>query len=111
MKYPYIFSKYFLCISDSIMLEFTHVRNLTLIRIMIVGNPSQFGRRLRAFRERKGLSQQKLAELANVQRVSISSVESGRQGSLSLPAALKVAAVLGITVDELARGDRLSGEE
>lgn len=76
-----------------------------------MGEPSRFGRRLKAFRERAKLSQTRLAALSGVDRVNISYVESGRQKSLSIENAIKICDVLGISLDELARGDRLAEED
>jgi len=76
-----------------------------------MGEPSEFGRRLKAFRLRKGLSQERLANLAGVTRIAIVQVESGRRQYLNLPSALKVADSLGISLDELMRGDRLEKPE
>ena len=77
----------------------------------VMGEPSEFGRRLKAFRLRKGLSQERLANLAGVTRIAIVQVESGRRQYLNLPSALKVADSLGISLDELMRGDRLEKPE
>jgi len=73
-----------------------------------MGEPSEFGRRLKAFRLRKGFSQETLANMAGVTRIAIVQVENGRRQYLNLPSALKVADALGISLDELVRGDRLN---
>ena len=76
-----------------------------------MAEPSVFGRRLRAFRERAGLSQRKLGELSGVPRVSISRVESGQQEALTVDGARRVADVLHILIDDLVRGDRLAEDD
>ncbi|GAB4316210.1 MAG: helix-turn-helix transcriptional regulator [Promethearchaeota archaeon] len=55
---------------------------------------------LRALRERKGLTQQQLAELVGVTRETISIVERGRYNP-SLPLAFKLARVLEVSVEDL----------
>jgi transcriptional regulator with XRE-family HTH domain len=76
-----------------------------------MGEPSVLGRRLRAFRLRAGLSQGQLAELSGVPRPTITVVESGQQASMSIENGLKIADALGISLDELVRGDRLQKSE
>jgi transcriptional regulator with XRE-family HTH domain len=76
-----------------------------------MGEVSRFGRRLRAFRERAGYTQTELAELSGVQRMSIVYVENGRQASLSVENTMRIADVLGITIDNLVRGDPLAEEQ
>jgi transcriptional regulator with XRE-family HTH domain len=71
-------------------------------------NSKRSRKRLKAFRLRRGYSQETLAKLAGVTRIAILQVENVRRAYLSLPHALKVADALGITVDELMRGDRLN---
>jgi transcriptional regulator with XRE-family HTH domain len=60
------------------------------------------GERLRQFRELANLSQNELAKRANVPRPIISMVESGKQKSMSLENARRIARVLGVTLDLLA---------
>ena len=72
--------------------------------------PSIFGRRLKAFRERRGLSQNQLAQRSGVPRPTISSLESGAQLGISLENALKLADALNVTVDMLARSDPLQSD-
>lgn len=74
-----------------------------------MAEPSEFGERLKAFRLRSGMSQESLAKKARITRIAILQVENGRRKYLSLPHALRVADALGVTVDELMRGDRLDG--
>jgi len=68
-----------------------------------------FGPRLRSFREKRGLTQQDLAQAVGTTMMLISRYERG----MHLPAADKVVAlarVLHVTTDALLRGDR-KGEE
>jgi len=75
-----------------------------------MAEPSTLGRRLKAFRERAGLSQNQLARLSGVPRPTISVLESGGQADLSLSNALRLADALNITVDMLSRGDPLQSD-
>jgi transcriptional regulator with XRE-family HTH domain len=72
--------------------------------------PSVLGKRLKAFRERAGISQNELARRAGVPRQTIGFVEAGIQENLSLQNALRIADALGITIDALVRGDPLQSE-
>jgi transcriptional regulator with XRE-family HTH domain len=60
------------------------------------------GERLRQLRELANLSQNELAKRANVPRPIISMVERGKQKSMSLENARRIARVLGVTLDLLA---------
>ena len=63
---------------------------------------TRLGKRLRAFRDLAGLSQNELAERAGVPRPTITLVENGSQVSMTLANAQKIARALGITIDMLA---------
>ncbi len=56
-------------------------------------------------RKRKGLTQQQLADALGVNRVSIARIEAGTQ-SPSMTTALRIAEVLGESVETLFGGDR-----
>jgi transcriptional regulator with XRE-family HTH domain len=74
-----------------------------------MGEPSVLGKRIRAFRLRKGWSQERLSQETGTQRVprsSIAACEAGLQG-LSLENVIKIADALGVSIDQLARGDVL----
>lgn len=58
------------------------------------------GRRIQAYRERAGLSQEKLAERANVHRTYIGTVERG-ETNLTVLNLLKIAAALNVNVNKL----------
>jgi transcriptional regulator with XRE-family HTH domain len=76
-----------------------------------MAEPSIFGRRLRALRLRAGLSQGELARRSDIPRVSITLLENGRQDSVSVEALVRLADVLGVSVDMLVRGDVLLDPE
>ena len=61
-----------------------------------------FGQRLRQFRELAKMSQSELARRANIPQPVISDVESGRQKSVTLDTARRIARALGVTLDLLA---------
>jgi len=60
----------------------------------------RFGEKLRKVRQRVGLSQERLAELAGLHRTYVSSVERG-QRNISLENVERLADALGITMAEL----------
>ncbi len=59
-----------------------------------------FGKRVRAYRRERGLSQEKLAELANYTPWQVQKVEYG-EISVSLVCALRIAAALGVAPGDL----------
>jgi len=59
----------------------------------------RFGRLLRGIRERKGISQEKLAELAGLHRTYVSTVERGLR-NISLLNIEKLAIALGVSMKE-----------
>ncbi len=63
----------------------------------------KFGDNVRARRDAQDLSQEKLAELADLDRTYISGVERGRR-NLSLLSVLRVAKALKVSASELCRG-------
>lgn len=58
--------------------------------------------KLREVRESKGMTQSELSKLSGVHRVNISKYEAGKS-MFTLPVAERLAAALGVTVDELIR--------
>ena len=60
----------------------------------------RFGERLRAVRQQRGISQEKLAELAGLHRTYVSSIERGER-NVSLVNIERLAAALGVTMAEL----------
>jgi transcriptional regulator with XRE-family HTH domain len=60
----------------------------------------RFGKKLRHIRERIGVSQEKLAELARLHRTYVSSVERGKR-NISLVNIERLACALGVTLAEL----------
>jgi len=75
-----------------------------------MSEPTTFGRRLKAFRLRAGLSQNQLPEKSGVHRPTISLLESGGQMDLSLSNTIKLADALGVSLDTLVRGDPLQSD-
>jgi transcriptional regulator with XRE-family HTH domain len=59
-----------------------------------------FGEKLRKVRQKAGLSQEKLAELAGLHRTYVSSVERGRR-NISLENVQRLAGALGVSMAEL----------
>ncbi len=62
----------------------------------------ELGKRIKAIRKKKGISQAKLAELTNISPTHMSYVESGIK-CMSLSTFVKIANVLNTTADELLR--------
>ena len=64
----------------------------------------RFGERLRAVRQQRGISQEKLAELAGLHRTYVSSIERGER-NVSLVNIERLAAALGVAMAELMPND------
>lgn len=62
-----------------------------------------FGRRVRSIREAKGLSQEQLAELAQLHRTYVSSLERGHR-NVGLDNVFALAKALGVSPAELFQG-------
>jgi transcriptional regulator with XRE-family HTH domain len=60
----------------------------------------RFGKRLKEVRDEVGISQEKLAENANLHRTYVSSVERGKR-NISLVNIERLAAALGVSMGEL----------
>jgi transcriptional regulator with XRE-family HTH domain len=60
----------------------------------------RFGQKLRSVRQKKGISQEKLAELAGLHRTYVSSVERGER-NISLLNVERLAVALGVRMVEL----------
>lgn len=58
---------------------------------------------LKAVRKARGMTQQELADAANINRVTIAKYETG-QIDPTLDSARKMADALGVTIDELVKG-------
>jgi transcriptional regulator with XRE-family HTH domain len=65
----------------------------------------RFGKRVRTLRERAGLSQEKLAELAGIHRTYVGGVERGER-NLGLKNVFRLARALGVHVAELFTEDK-----
>jgi putative transcriptional regulator len=66
--------------------------------------PTAFADRLKAARERAGLTQAALAEAAGMPVATVYQIEQGRRVKVWLETARKLAAALGVTLDQLANG-------
>jgi len=72
----------------------------------VAGDPKRtLGRKIRELREAKGASQEKLAELAELHRTYIGSVERGER-NVSLENIVRLARALGTTPSKLLEGVR-----
>jgi transcriptional regulator with XRE-family HTH domain len=60
----------------------------------------QFGARLRTTRQKEGISQERLAELAGLHRTYVSSVERGKR-NISLLNIERLATALGVAMSDL----------
>jgi transcriptional regulator with XRE-family HTH domain len=75
----------------------------SVMAFLVAMEPRQtFGARLRQLRELAGLSQNALARRAKVPQSVIWALEAGQQKSVSLEAAVRIADVLGVSLDFLA---------
>jgi transcriptional regulator with XRE-family HTH domain len=64
---------------------------------------SQFGRNVSRLRDQAGLSQDKLAEKADLDRTYLSGIERGVRNP-GIKIVIRVAQALGVTVDQLCKG-------
>ena len=71
---------------------------------------SDIGKRIKGARLENKMQQEKLAELSNISVTHISNIENGKT-KLSLPAILKIANALSISMDELLCGNLLHGKK
>ncbi|MCM8780820.1 MAG: helix-turn-helix transcriptional regulator [Candidatus Omnitrophica bacterium] len=62
-----------------------------------------FAKRIRELRRKKGLSQEKLARLANVSFITVVKIESGESKHPTIQTMAGIAKALGISLDELIR--------
>ena len=72
-------------------------------------NYEHIGNRIRTFRQTLGISQERLAELADISAPHMSHIETGRT-KLSLPTLVRVANALNVSVDELLCGSLTQGK-
>lgn len=66
------------------------------------------GNKIRERRLEKGMSQDKLADLSGVDRVSISLIETGKTVNPSIKTLGKIALALGTTVDDIFFADSVN---
>ena len=69
-------------------------------------NRNLTGKRVKALRERKGISQVQLAKIIGVNNSLISKLESGETNS-SIPVIQKIASALGVSIVKLLEDDEL----
>lgn len=55
--------------------------------------------RIKSLREKKGISQEKLAEMTGLSRVSISNLENGKTLEVKVSTLRKIALALGVSVE------------
>lgn len=65
---------------------------------------AEVGRRVRALRTNRGLTQKQLAAAVGLSRVSITNIEAGRQGDIGVLLAGRLATVLGVALADLVGG-------
>jgi transcriptional regulator with XRE-family HTH domain len=70
-----------------------------------------FGRRLKKIRLERGLSSRELGRRADIPHETISRLENNSRANPSLPAAMRLAQALGVTLDYLAGMYEEEGEE
>lgn len=70
---------------------------------MSMSNNSKLQTNIRKLREKKGLSQEKLARLADVANNTIIKIESGENQNPTLETLQKIAKALDITIDDLVK--------
>ncbi len=63
-----------------------------------------FAKKIRELRNKKALSQEKLARLANVSFVTIVKIESGESKHPTIQTMAGIAKALGVSLDELIKG-------
>lgn len=68
--------------------------------VLITNNDIALGKRIRKFRKRSGLTQEKLAEKVNVSVTHIGLVETGKR-RVSLKTLYKIANALGVKIKDI----------
>ena len=63
-------------------------------------NLKPIGKRIKAIRKSKGITQAQLAEMTNMSNIFISRIETGAK-NVSLTSLIKIAVALNVTIDEL----------
>lgn len=59
---------------------------------------------IKKYRKKKGLSQDKLAKLADVTHTTLVKIESGANDNPTIKTLVKIAKVLNVKIDDLVRG-------
>lgn len=65
------------------------------------------GKNLRRLRKKKGLSQEKLARLADISLNTLTKIESGFAKKPTIQTVVKLAKALGVSIDELVKKGKL----
>lgn len=68
---------------------------------MVEPSKTNLARKVRQLREKLGLSQEKLARLADVSNNTIINIEAGKQDNPTIDTLKKVAKALGVSVEKL----------
>ncbi len=68
---------------------------------MIKSNKNSLGEKVRKLRLKQGLSQGKLARLADVSNNTIVNIEAGKQNNPTIETSQKIAKALGVTISDL----------
>jgi transcriptional regulator with XRE-family HTH domain len=63
-----------------------------------------FGNNLKRLRKKEGLSQEKLARLADISLNALTKIESGFARKPTIQTVVKLARALGVSIDELVKG-------
>jgi transcriptional regulator with XRE-family HTH domain len=63
-----------------------------------------FAKKIRELRNKKGLSQEKLARLANISFITVVKIESGESKHPTIQTMAGISKALGISLDELIKG-------
>ena len=65
--------------------------------------PMLLGKRIKLYRRRAKMTQQKLSDATGIARCTIAAVESGLQSGFSVENLIRIADELGLSLDQLAR--------
>ncbi len=62
---------------------------------------------IRKLRKQKGLSQEKLARLANISNATLVKIEAGIAKEPTITTVSKLSSALGVSIDELVKGSKI----
>ena len=86
--------------SDSIVIK-NYIYIVILIRLYSTVKKIMLAKNIRKLRIKKGLSQEKLARMADISTVTLVKIESGVAKEPTITTVIKIASALGISIDEL----------